>query len=147
MTDAESGPIEPDAIYDEDDHLEEEENDVTRSFAHVLATICDGTANSLASEQLKKLMRKLTEESNAIRGPAKGTLTLKLNFTLDGDHVQIGHDTTIKEPKRRTKRGVMYVDDDGHLSFTHPRQLEMTLREVTPKKRARREVVRKGTRK
>lgn len=111
-------------------------NDVTkdvgpRSFGVVISNINEGTLHSELSEKLQWLARVL--EAHALQvGKAKGTLTLKLNLTVDHLGVAtVQPEVTIKEPKPLRGAAVFWLDKASNLQPQNPNQTVLPLREVT----------------
>lgn len=59
-----------------------------------------------------------------------GEITLKLRVKQTGDMVQITDGLTIKAPQGEKAPSIFYVDENGNVSRTDPRQPELPLNAV-----------------
>lgn len=57
---------------------------------------------------------------------AKGSVTLKVHFEVEGSSVVISADIDSKRPKPVRGSSFYWVTDDGALSTEHPQQLTLT---------------------
>ena len=55
----------------------------------------------------------------------KGSVTLKLSFTVKGDVTHIAADISSTHPKRPSFSQMLFLGDDGVLSTQHPQQDDM----------------------
>ena len=114
---------------------EEEENHVSeqtepRSFAHAIATLCEGEANGALSSDMHELLLVLSAEASARRKKVKGTLKLDLVFEVDDNGVVgIAYSVKTKAPEPRRQTAVMWLKG-GNLTPENPRQQKLPLREV-----------------
>lgn len=96
----------------------------------VIALIERGDFQAEASAQMQALLQRLGVLAGP-KGKAKGTLTLTLNFEVDGRNVAIVGETKTKAPKDVRARTFYFVTAQGGLSqepqtddlFTGPREV------------------------
>lgn len=101
-----------------------------RSFAHALATLCEGEANAACSSDMHELLLVLSAEAAARRKKVKGTLKLDLTFEVDDNGVVgIAYSVKAKAPEPRRQTAVMWLKG-GNLTPENPRQQKLPLREV-----------------
>lgn len=114
------------------EELDEEIAEGPRSFAHQIATLCEGEVNIACSQELHDLLLHLRHEAQARRKNVKGELTLKLVLEVrDDDVVGIAHSIKTKAPEPRRRAALMWLSPGGNLTPENPRQQELPgLREV-----------------
>ena len=84
--------------------------------------------NGELSDDLRKEIRELVaylHESAGSKGKAKGTLTLKLAFQVQGSSLTIESDLTTVKPKKPRGSSTVFCDSEGKLLTGHPQQSEM----------------------
>ncbi len=84
--------------------------------------------NGELSDDLKKEVRDLVSylhEHAGSKGKAKGTLTLKLGFQVQGSSLTIESDLSTVKPKKPRGSSTVFCDSEGKLLTGHPRQSEM----------------------
>lgn len=59
------------------------------------------------------------------RGKAKGSVTLKLDFTVEDSITEIKAKIDKKTPEGDRAKTVLFVTPDGQLSTDHPKQIDM----------------------
>jgi hypothetical protein len=94
-----------------------------RDAKTVLGLLEDGDLAADFSAELNALIQKLRE----VAGPktsAKGSITLKLDISMEGISSTVDATIDVKAPKAKRVSTFFYVTDDG-LSTEHPRQLGM----------------------
>jgi hypothetical protein len=83
------------------------------------------------SMELQTLLKNLAEHAAFTRSDAKGSLTLKLSFSVESNGItNIGYDIGVKTPKRKTGKTTMWLTRGGNLSVSNPRQQSLPLRDV-----------------
>lgn len=103
-----------------------------RDFSQIINLLENGQLNPALSSEASDTLHKLTDLSD--QSPAatiKGTLTLKLSFSVKDGMVTIATEFESKTPKRPRKNSVFWVVEDGALSTEHPRQHDMFPRPVS----------------
>lgn len=125
---------------DEDLDLDTEEG--PRSFAHQVATLCDGDLNAAASQDMHDLLLALRSEAQARCKKVKGTFKLELTIEVNDDDVAgISFSVKTKAPEPRRRTAVMWLSPGANLSPENPRQQNLPgLREVAGGRNETREV-------
>jgi hypothetical protein len=59
------------------------------------------------------------------KAKAKGEVTLKLKFVVEGSTLTVDQDISSKRPKMPTASSLYWVTDDGSISTEHPQQSDM----------------------
>ena len=102
-----------------------------RSFARFAEQACSGALHADMSQEMHELlgiMRRVALTSNG----SKGSLTLTLNFSLDGaDQVETTYSIKNKVPQPTRRKGLMFLTPGGNLQPDNPRQRSLPLSEVT----------------
>jgi hypothetical protein len=120
---------------------QETEEEGPRSFAHTMATICDGELNSAASEELHAAVKYLEEEAAGRRSKVKGKFKLEIDLQVDDNGtVLFAYSIKTKVPEPRRQAAVMWITKGGNLSTENPRQTKLPLREVSSRREPAREV-------
>lgn len=97
---------------------------VIREAQFVIGILEDGQLASDFSSEMQSSLATLKEHAGP-KGKAKGSLTLHLDFTVEGGTVTINADLKSKLPKSGRAASVLFVLDDGSLSTEHPRQANL----------------------
>lgn len=104
--------------------MADEKETGARSFAHLLTQIDNGQLHAELSEEVRSVAKALVEHSKAHGREAKGSLTIVLRLTADKDEsVEIVGDVSTKLPKVTRARTITWLDKDGQLVLTNPKQL------------------------
>ena len=93
-----------------------------------LETIVENLENGELSDDLKKEVRELVaylHEHAGSKGKAKGTLTLKLAFNVQGSSLTIESDLSVVKPKKPRGSSTVFCDDEGRLLTGHPSQSDL----------------------
>jgi hypothetical protein len=98
------------------------------SFAHFFTTIHRGAANEEVSGELQKLVQALRDEAMGSGNVEKGSLTVKLDFAIEGELMMINYDVKRKDPKAKRARAVAFHTTDGALLPEDPRQGNLPLK-------------------
>jgi|WetSurMetagenome_2_1015567.scaffolds.fasta_scaffold05956_13 hypothetical protein len=117
-----------------------------RDFARTLAELSDGDLNVQMGVEQQRLLEILHEQ--ALAGgktyKSKGAITLTLKYEVQGNGVvSIDPSVKVTAPKQPMAKTVRYVDENGNLAVTDPRQGQLNLREV-PGPGAARDVLANG---
>jgi hypothetical protein len=97
---------------------------IIREAQMVIGILEDGQLANDFSAEMQKALADLKEHAGP-KGKAKGSLTLHLDFTVEGGTVTINADLKSKLPKSGRAASVLFVLDDGTLSTEHPRQANL----------------------
>lgn len=99
-----------------------------KQFVQFAAEQRRGAMNADLSDALAELVQTITE----VGGKAKGSLTLKLDVSLnkDGYSVTVSDEIVLKLPKKETPSSLFFFDEHGNVSRNNPRQQELPLRAV-----------------
>ncbi|KQS90325.1 hypothetical protein [Rhizobium sp. Leaf386] len=95
-------------------------------FSQIIGLLENGKLNPELSTRTAETLDALHELSEAIDGgKVKGSLTLKLEFTVKDGQVEIQTAFDNKIPKRPRRVSTFWIVEDGALSMEHPRQHDM----------------------
>lgn len=94
-----------------------------REAPQIIGALEDGELARDFSAEIRKVLETLREHA-AQKGSASGSVTLKLNFRLEGSSVDIDADFSSVTPKKKRVRSTFFSVSDG-LSTEHPRQVSM----------------------
>lgn len=103
-----------------------------RQYTDIIARIERGDAAHDLTMEIAKVLESLRDAAGP-KSKAKGSVTLKLEFAVEGQVVEIAADISSKMPKLKRARTVMFLTADGQLSDEHPDQPDMFPREVAKK--------------
>ena len=97
-----------------------------RSFANLLIEIESGKLNDDLSAELQRLVATLRDHLAAFGGKkVKGSLTLKLDLTLDRGAVDLIATLKVKEPDAPRDRSLFWPSTGDNLLPHNPDQLEL----------------------
>lgn len=100
------------------------------TFDELLAGLDGGALNVELSDEMRSLMTALKDRA-ASTGAAKGSIAVTLSFTAaNNGKVDIQASTTVRRPGPPKTRDSRWIDRNGRLSESDPRQLELTPRVV-----------------
>lgn len=106
-----------------EEELDERTEEGPRSFAHQLATMCDGETNIEASQELHDLLLNLRAEAAVRRKNVKGELIFRLSIEVtDHDIVTVAPPIKSKSPEPRRASTIMWLTAGGNLTPENPRQ-------------------------
>jgi hypothetical protein len=94
-----------------------------RDATQIIGLLEDGDLASDLSNEIQHVLDKLRDAAGPKRA-AKGSVTLKLNFEVEGVSTTIDADIASKTPKAKRSSSFFFVTDDG-LSTEHPKQVQM----------------------
>lgn len=104
--------------------------DQVRTFAHTIAAINHGALDDELSDDLSKLLATLQREAST-QGKARGKITLVLSLKVEQNGVvTIVPESKIVEPKPVRSNAVFWIDKEGKLAKSDPRQVKLPLRDV-----------------
>lgn len=83
--------------------------------AEAVGLIERGDFHAEASNEMQELLMRLGEIAGA-SGKAKGEITIKLKFEVEGRHVSVSGEFTTKEPKIARRRQMFFLTPKGGLS-------------------------------
>lgn len=95
------------------------------SLANLLVELNQGRFHEEATEAQQKLVKEMTRVAASGRSKVKGTLTLKLNFTLDRGRFDVDPDVTTKAPAVLRAVQTLYAGPDGQLLKEDPAQYKL----------------------
>lgn len=108
---------------------------MSRPFAQVLHDIRGGKLDQHAGDLLNELVLAVAETRKA--GKLTLTLMVKPDKEADGNQITIEPKLDIKTPRSELSGSTFFMDDEGNLTRTDPRQQEMVLSQVADTGRAR----------
>jgi hypothetical protein len=91
-----------------------------RDATQLIALLEDGDLAHDLSEEIRSLLEKLRDAAGP-KSKAKGSITLTLNFAVEGVTTEIDTEISTRAPKAKRGRSFYFVADDG-LSTDHPKQ-------------------------
>jgi hypothetical protein len=101
-----------------------------RSFARFFENIGEGDFHQEASEKLFELNNALVDHALRTDARVKGKLTLVFDISIDQRGVcGVSVETTVKKPKVKRAPAQAWITK-GNITFEHPRQTTLPLREV-----------------
>lgn len=107
----------------------------SRSFAHTLQQLGDGTFHAECSEKFHAFLKTLSSHADDV-SKAKGTFTITLGVLVEDNVVTIDPDLKVKEPKPLRRRGRFWLTAGHNLTPENPKQQKLPLTEVpAPKTR------------
>jgi hypothetical protein len=100
------------------------------TFAGLLATATHGAANEAATVELKALIAELQRVEAADGGTPKGKLVLTASFAVEKGRLAARFDVTVKNPPKAKPFALLYVNKDGGLTESDPKQLALGIKET-----------------
>lgn len=97
---------------------------VIRACTEIIGTIERGDAAQDLTVEIEKVLGTLRDVAGEKR-TAKGSVTLTLNFSLEGQNVEIEAAITSKVPKVKRARTFMFINGAGQLTNEHPSQASL----------------------
>ena len=105
-----------------------------RDATTIIGMLEDGELAGDLSNEISRLLDALRDAAGP-KSKAKGSLTLKLNFAVEGVSTEIDAEISTKVPKSKRGRSFFFVTDDG-LSTEHPKQTSMFPEDASRRVRA-----------
>lgn len=103
-----------------------------RTIEQVLGLLKQGDYLGEVHADMEKLLQELADFCDAYSATAKGSLSIKLDFTRDRHgQIEIKADHTIKAPKNPTAKAIAWSTVDGALTIANPMQRRMDIRDAT----------------
>lgn len=99
-----------------------------RDFQDILTDLEEGQFHADLTTSFPELIRKV-QEANLV-----GTLTITLKVKPRGRQVDIIPSFTAKAPTRKTDPSVFFVDDEGTVTRSDPKQLPLRMAAKPPTK-------------
>lgn len=97
-----------------------------RDATTIIGLLDRGEVKEEFSKQTTDTLAALKESlGGRKKGKAKGSVTLTLNFEVEGSSVSVDADIRSKRPHPVFGSSMFFVLDDGTLSTEHPQQEEM----------------------
>ena len=97
-----------------------------RTFAILLQTLEDGVLHAELTRAVPDLIGNLANVQAEAGGEPRGSLTLTLNFRLSADgYAETTGAFTVKDPKVKPRRTLLYVTPNNNLSARNPRQPDL----------------------
>jgi len=92
----------------------------------IVAVVEDGELNHDLSAEIQKVLSELQDLAPASgKGKVRGSVTLKIDFTVSGKTVEVDTTFASKVPKRPRSTSIYFVTPDAKLSTEHPQQESM----------------------
>jgi hypothetical protein len=104
--------------------------DELRTFAQLLQHVQDGDLHVDLTNELRDLVASLENVRAEQGGKPKGSIVLKLDFTLDSGVFEVVADYAIKAPKIARSKSHFWATPDNLLTKRNPKQAELPLRTV-----------------
>lgn len=92
------------------------------SAADLIESAVHGEINDAATKELTALVNEMQTLERTIGGKQKGTLTIKLAFSLERGVFDTQAEITVKRPPKVKPRAFLYATKDGSLSEEDTRQ-------------------------
>lgn len=80
-----------------------------------------GDLNNDLTNEIRTVLKTLQDLAPP-KGKVKGSVTLTLNFCVEGKNVEVESAIASKVPKAQRARSFYFVKEDGMLSVEHPQQ-------------------------
>lgn len=111
---------------------EQQEDEGTRGFAHFISVLGQGEAHADISQELHKLTSELHGLAKGAGAVTKGKLTLVLSLEVKpSGEMQVGHGVKITSSKPKKATSHAWVTKGGNVTFEHPRQQSLPLRDAS----------------
>jgi hypothetical protein len=93
-----------------------------QTFADLIESATHGEINETATKEMASLVNEMQTLERTIGGKQKGTLTLKLSFSLERGVFDTQAEVSVKRPPKAKPRAFLYATKDGGLSEEDTRQ-------------------------
>lgn len=94
---------------------------VLKQCTEIIGTIERGDAAQDLTNEIERTLKALQDAAGEKRA-VKGSVTLTLNFTLEGQNMEIEAAISSKLPKTKRPRTFMFLNGAGQLTNEHPSQ-------------------------
>ena len=91
-----------------------------KQFAEILALAEGGDLQADITKEMDKVIQACRDAAGA-KGSASGSVTLKMNFTVQGVDLIVASNIATTVPKQPRAASHMFISDDG-VSREHPKQ-------------------------
>lgn len=99
---------------------------IIREADMLVGVLEQGELKADLSAKIAEVLCELYAMSDeAPKGTFKGSLTLKMKFSVQNNMATINNDISTTVPKRPRRADVFWVTEDGGLSTEHPNQRDM----------------------
>ncbi len=95
----------------------------------IIGLLEDGDLAADLSTEIQKVFQALRDQAGP-KTSAKGSVTLTMNFEVEGVSMEVDASITSKIPKPKRGKSFFFVTDDG-LSTEHPKQANMFPEDVS----------------
>ena len=85
----------------------------------------EGQFGSDVHEAIADLLAHLNDVSKETNGKAKGSVTIKLDFTKEDNALRIASNFTVKKPDMPRPKSIMWTDERHNLTMFPPNQMQM----------------------
>lgn len=99
-----------------------------REATQIIGMLERGETAAALTDEIENALKSL----QGLAGPktkAKGTVTLKLSFAVEGQQVEVEADISSSLPKSKRGRSFYFLTQDAALSTEHPQQQDMFVRD------------------
>lgn len=95
-----------------------------RDATQIIGMLERGDTAAALTDEITHALTALQDQAGQ-KAKVKGTVSLKLNFTVEGQSVEIEAEIASKLPKAKRGRSFYFLTQDGQLSTEHPQQADM----------------------
>lgn len=95
-----------------------------REFTQIIGVIERGDAADDLTKEVNKVLEALRDAAGP-KSTAKGSVTLKLNFAVQGQTIEIDAEIGSSIPKAKRARSLYFLTKDGEISTEHPNQKDL----------------------
>jgi len=96
-----------------------------RTFTDAIAVMEDGQLLHDLTEKQRDLIGDLNNAIQDGARSAKGTLTLKIDYKLEGGVIETQADLKTKTPEPKRERSMMWATPENNLSRSNPKQRDI----------------------
>jgi hypothetical protein len=96
-----------------------------RAFHQFIQMVEDGRLNGDLTDELRNLNAAMNDFAHAYGSKCKGSLTLKLDFTLDKGIFEITSDYKVQTPKAKRDRTIAWSTANNEFTPQNPRQMNL----------------------
>ncbi len=95
-----------------------------RDATQVVGMLEGGDLAAALTEELQAVIEKCRDAAGP-KTAAKGSVTLKLDISVQGVQIELSGDITAKAPKLKRGSTMYFLAADGSISTEHPKQADM----------------------